>query len=82
MKFIFKLIALTILISVSGLIAGEMTHGEIAGIIRSSDLPCTHVLDLQQMSETSWEVECNAGKYKVNKKSDDKYSVSTVDDSQ
>ena len=81
MKFAIQLLVITTLLSVSSLIAGEMSHGEMAGIIRSSDLPCAHVLNLQETSKSSWTVECNAGTYNVNRTSDEAYSVSAVQDS-
>ena len=58
--------------------AGEMTHGEMAGIIRSANFPCAHVIEIQQTSDDSWKVVCNAGPYSVNKSADGNYSVSAI----
>ena len=55
--------------------ASDMTHGEMAGIIRSADYPCAHVLEIQQSSDHSWKVMCNAGAYIVNKDADGSYTV-------
>ena len=59
--------------------ASEMSHGEMAGIIRSANHPCAHVLELQQPAENSWKVVCNAGPYLVNKSKDGSYSVSALE---
>ena len=82
MKFAIIFLSITLLHIVSSVLADDMSHGEMAGIIRSSDLPCKHVLNLQQTSESSWKVECNAGIYSVSKTSDEAYSVSTIENSQ
>ena len=57
------------------LIAGEMTEGEMAGIIRSSDFSCAHVLEIQQTSEASWKVDCNSGEYHVDENPDGQFTV-------
>ncbi|MEM7304720.1 MAG: hypothetical protein AAF372_04260 [Pseudomonadota bacterium] len=60
----------------------DMSHGEMAGVIRSADHPCAHVLELQNTGENSWKVECNAGLYYVNKSTSGDYVVSAVNNSE
>lgn len=55
-----------------------MTHGEMSGIIRSADYPCAHVLEIQQTSDHSWKVMCNAGAYMVNKDAGGSYIVKAI----
>ena len=82
---IFHLTCLTItaasliMISVPEVTAGEMSQGEMAGIIRSSGNPCNKVLDLMATSDSSWTVQCNSGKFVVKRDSNGEYSVSPVE---
>lgn len=47
----------------------EMSNGELAGIIRSADMPCNHVVEFQKTGKNSWLVTCNSGVFSV--KADD-----------
>lgn len=58
--------------------ASDMAHGEMAGIIRSADYPCSHVLELEQTGNNTWIVKCNAGSYSVRKLADDNYAVDAI----
>lgn len=53
----------------------EMAHGEMAGIIRSADHPCAHVLDLQTTGESAWNVTCNSGGFFVKRDGNGNYTV-------
>jgi len=55
--------------------AEEMTRGEMAGIIRSAEHPCTRVLDLQSTGENSWKVQCNSGSFYVTRNADGQFVV-------
>ena len=57
------------------LLAEEMSHGEMAGIIRSADHPCTRVLDLKSSGENAWKVQCNSGSFFVIRDAEGQYSV-------
>ena len=71
------IIALVLLIYSQLLYSIEISHGEIAGAIRSAGYPCARVLDLQSTSENSWKVMCNAGNYKVTRDADGNFNVTT-----
>ena len=58
--------------------ASDMAHGEMAGIIRSADYPCAHVLGLEQTDNNTWNVKCNAGSYSVRKLADGNYAVDEI----
>lgn len=67
-----------VLITFSQLLyAIEISHGEMAGIIRSAGYPCAKVIELQPISENSWRVQCNAGNYTVVRDEDRNYNVTT-----
>ena len=53
----------------------EMTRGEIAGIIRSAEHPCTNVLDLQSTGKNAWVVTCNSGVFSVKRDEGGNYNV-------
>ncbi len=69
------IIVLLIMVFVPQSLADEMSHGEMAGIIRSADHPCTRVLDLQSSGENAWKVQCNSGSFIVIRDADGRYSV-------
>jgi len=69
------IIVLLIIVFVPQSLADEMSHGEMAGIIRSTDHPCTRVLDLQSSGENLWKVQCNSGSFIVTRDADGQYSV-------
>ena len=78
MKFAFIIIGMITLMSVSGIVAAEMTHGEMAGIIRSAEHPCTQVLHLEEIDKNSWKVECNSGEYTVQKNAEEQFTVNAI----
>jgi hypothetical protein len=67
------------MISIPKVIAGEMSQGEMAGIIRSSGNPCNKVLDLMDTSDNSWTVQCNSGTFIVKWDAEGQYSVKPVE---
>lgn len=78
-SIIMILTTLLVMTYVSTGIAAEMSHGEMAGIIRSSGNPCNKVLDLMPTSDSSWTVQCNSGKFVVKRDSKGKYTVKPVE---
>ncbi len=66
---------LTVFVFVPQLSAAEISHGEMAGIIRSAGEPCKKVLDMQSAGETSWKVKCNSGTFTVTRDADGKTTV-------
>ena len=66
---------LTVFIFAPQLSAAEMSHGEMAGIIRSAGEPCKKVLNMQSSGENSWKVECNSGTFTVTRDADGKTTV-------
>lgn len=53
----------------------EMTNGELAGIIRSADLPCNNVIEFQATSKNAWLVTCNSGVFSVKRGADGNFNV-------
>lgn len=53
----------------------EMTRGEMAGIIRSADHPCSNVLDLQSTGKNAWKVQCNSGNFFVTRNEDGEFNI-------
>lgn len=69
------IVVLIIIVFVPQSFSEEMSHGEMAGIIRSADHPCTRVLDLQSSGENAWKVQCNSGSFFVIRDAEGQYSV-------
>jgi hypothetical protein len=57
------------------LIAGEVSHGEMAGAIRSADYPCARVLEIKPAGDDAWIVQCNSGTFSVSRSPDGGFSV-------
>jgi len=55
--------------------AAEVSHGELAGHIRSSGYPCAHVLQVSMAGDSAWDVECNSGAFSVSRDSAGSYTV-------
>ena len=53
----------------------EMTHGEMAGIIRSADHPCANVLNLQLTGKNAWKVQCNSGIFFVTRNKNGEFDI-------
>jgi hypothetical protein len=55
------------------------SHGDLAAAIRSADLPCAHVLQVEPAGQNQWLVACNSGRFVVTRAPDGKLSVSRSD---
>jgi hypothetical protein len=55
--------------------AAEVSHGEMAGAIRSASYPCAKVLKVDSNGENDWVVQCNAGKYNVSRDQNGEFKV-------
>lgn len=60
--------------------AEEMSHGEMAGIIRAAGHPCARVLELQSVGKNSWKVKCNSGNFSVIRNTDGEYNITFSDE--
>ncbi len=78
-SYTILVITLIAFVTLPQLFADDMTQGEMAGIIRSSDNPCAKVLKMQVIGENSWKVQCNSGEFHVTKNSEGQFSVDAVD---
>jgi hypothetical protein len=47
--------------------AADVSHGEMAAAIRSADLPCAHVLKIDDLGDGVWIVQCNSGTFRVSR---------------
>lgn len=72
--------ALIIIVLSSKSPADEMSHGEMAGIIRAADHPCARVLELKSVGKNSWKVKCNSGNFSVIRNADGEYNVTFSDE--
>jgi hypothetical protein len=73
--FLNTFIAILLMVFASQSYAGEMSNGQMAGIIRSANHPCAKVIELQPAGENSWKVQCNSGSFNVTRNADGKFSV-------
>jgi hypothetical protein len=55
------------------------SHGDMAAAIRSAELPCAHVLNVEATADNQWQVQCNAGDYRVTRDAEGRLSVSGSD---
>ena len=55
--------------------AQGISHGELAGAIRSSGNPCNHVIEVEEQAESRWRVTCNSGVFVVSRGEDGKFAV-------
>ena len=56
--------------------AEEPDYGTLAAAIRSSNLPCDHVIRVSPAGTNAWNVECNSGKFLVIRNDEGEYSAS------
>lgn len=78
---------LTVLFScliVSGLFSPHVTavdvsHGELAGAIRSAEYPCAHVRQVDSNGDNAWIVQCNSGKFNVSRDQNGDFTVIKID---
>ncbi len=74
------IVVLIVIIYLPQSLAEEMSHGEMAGIIRSAGHPCAKVLELQSTSENSWKVQCNSGSFNVTRNEDGKFTINSSEE--
>lgn len=55
--------------------AAEMSHGEMAGAIRSANYPCAHVVKIDSTGDNAWVVQCNSGTFSVSRDQDGRFTV-------
>ena len=55
--------------------AEEPDYGTLAAAIRSSKLPCEHVIRVSPAGTNAWNVECNSGKFHVIRNDEGEYSA-------
>ncbi len=55
--------------------AAEMSHGEMAGAIRSANYPCAHVVKIDSARDNAWVVQCNSGTFSVSRDKDGRFTV-------
>lgn len=61
----------------SASVAGtEVSHGEMAGAIRSANYPCAHVLRIDGAGDNQWVVQCNSGTFHVSRDQAGRFTVS------
>lgn len=53
----------------------EVSHGEMAGAIRSANYPCAHVLRIDSAGDNQWVVQCNSGTFHVSRDRDGRFTV-------
>lgn len=79
-----RLTVLFFCVIVSGLFAPHVTavdvsHGELAGAIRSAAYPCTQVLTVDSNGDNAWIVQCNSGKFNVYRDQNGDFKVTRTD---
>ena len=59
--------------------AVDVSHGELAGAIRSASYPCARVINVDSNGDNDWIVQCNSGKFNVTRDQNGDFTV-TQDD--
>lgn len=59
--------------------AADVSHGEMAGAIRSANYPCAHVLKVDSAGDNAWVVQCNSGKFDVSRDQNGNFRVTKAD---
>ncbi|MCB1772593.1 MAG: hypothetical protein KDI88_03175 [Gammaproteobacteria bacterium] len=59
-----------------GAMADTPPHGTLAATIRSADMPCAHVIEVESVGDNRWSVRCNAGTYIVSRNAQGKLVAS------
>jgi hypothetical protein len=70
-----SLALITTLALVQPAFATEVSDGELAAAIRSTDEPCDHVLEMQATADNSWRVQCNSGTYQVTRDANGQFRI-------
>jgi hypothetical protein len=53
-------------------------HGELAATIRSAGLPCAHVISVEAIGSSAWQVKCNSGSARVVRGEDGQLAVANL----
>lgn len=69
---------------VSGLFAPhvaavDVSHGEMAGAIRSANYPCAQVINIDGNGDNAWIVQCNTGKFNVSRDRKGEFKVTRIE---
>jgi hypothetical protein len=59
--------------------AADVSHGEMAGAIRSANYPCAQVLNIDSTGDNAWVVQCNSGKFNVSRDQNGDFQVTQSD---
>ena len=59
--------------------AEVMSHGEMAGAIRSANYPCAHVIKIDSAGDNAWVVQCNSGKFNVSRDQNGNFQVTQTE---
>ena len=59
--------------------AHGVSHGELAGAIRSASYPCARVINVDSNGENAWIVQCNSGKFNVARDQNGDFTVTQTD---
>ena len=57
----------------------DVSHGELAGAIRSASYPCARVINVDSNGENAWIVQCNSGKFNVTRDLNGDFAVTQTD---
>ena len=59
--------------------AVDVSHGELAGAIRSASHPCARVINVDSNGDNAWIVQCNSGRFNVTRDQDGEFTVTQTD---
>ena len=59
--------------------AADVSHGEMAGAIRSANFPCAQVLKMDNKGDNAWVVQCNSGTFSVSRDQNGDFKVTQTD---
>ena len=59
--------------------AADVSHGKMAGAIRSANYPCVQVLKIDSAGNNAWVVQCNSGKFNVSRDENGEFKVTQAD---
>ena len=59
--------------------AVDVSHGELAGAIRSASYPCAQVINVDSNGDNAWIVQCNSGTFNVIRDKNGEFTVTQSD---
>ena len=59
--------------------AADVSHGEMAGAIRSANYPCAQVLKVDSDGDNAWVVQCNSGNFNVSRDQNGDFKATQTD---